>query len=202
MLTTAQLQALKTDIAVNTATINGVQIKDMPNGPDANYSIALWYSSLASPDFFVFRTNIPTKELFDQITWANYTPQDAIASDGSNAQLWNARSMACQGKQFNLQIILQGQQSFDASRITQRAGLNDATTGLPSGPAGASRSGGWTAILTILRRQALRIEKLFATQTSGVGVTAGDSLGATTNPGLMGYEGTIGDGDISAARNS
>lgn len=200
MLTAAQLQTLKTDIAANVNQIGGVAIKDMPVNDDAAFAIAAWYSAIATPDFFVFRSNVATQELFDQITWANYTPQDAIASDGSNSALWTARSMACQGKQFNLQILLQGQSSFNAGRITQRAGLNDATTNLPSGASGASRSGGWTAILPILRRQAVRIEKLFAVQTSGVGVTNTDALGATTNPALLVFEGSISYQDVAQAR--
>ena len=202
MLTTAQLQALKADIAANTNTINGVQIKDMPLNDDANDAIAQWYSAIASPDFFVFRSNVPANEISDQVTWANYTPQDAIAADGSNAAVWQARSLACQGKQFNLQLLLPSGQLFNAGRINLRAGLNDATTALPSGANGASRSGGWTGILAILRRQALRIEKLFAVQTSGVGVTGGDALGATTNPALLVYEGTVSYQDIGNARAS
>lgn len=196
-LTTAQLQTLKADIAANTNTINGVQIKDMPNSGDANFAVASWYSQVASPDFFVFRSNVPTAEIFDQVTWANFTPADVP----DNTVVWSNRSLACQGKQFNLQILLQGQGSFNAGRITQRAGLNDATTNLPSGAGGASRSGGWATILNILRRQALRIEKLFAVQTSGVGVNAGDALGATTNPALLVFEGIVSGTDIEAARS-
>lgn len=200
-MTPAQLQTLKADIAANTNTINGVQIKDMPNSADANDAIANWYSAIASPDFFVFRSNIPANEISDQVTWANYTPQDAIASDGSNAAVWHARSLACQGKQFNLQLLLPSGQLFNAGRINLRAGLNDATTALPSGANGASRSGGWTGILAILRRQALRVEKLFAVQTSGVGVTGGDPLGGTTNPALLVVENAVTANEIDAARN-
>jgi hypothetical protein len=198
LLTVAQLQALKADIAANTNTVNGVAIKDMPLNDDANFAIAAWYSALASPDFFVFRSDVNTSEIFDQVTWANFTPSDAP----DNTVTWSNRSLACQGKQFNLQILLQGQASFNAGRITQRAGLNDATTNLPSGTGGQSRSGGWSTILAILRRKALRIEKLFATQTSGVGVLNTDALGATTNPALLAVEGAIDFNTIGQARAS
>src|SRR4029079_2606190 len=104
-LTSAQLQQLKNDIAGNANLIDGVTISAMPNDSDANDAIAKWYSAIATPDFFVFRTNVPAAEIFDQVTWANYTPADA--PDATVA--WSNRSLACQGKQFNLQILLQGQ---------------------------------------------------------------------------------------------
>ena len=169
-LTSAQLTTWKADIAsnVNTVTWQGAPtaINALPTTTDAYDAIAKWYNLLASPD---------------------YTPQDTP----DNTVTWTNNSLACQGKQFNLQILLQGKTTFDASKINLRAGLNDATTSLPSGAAGASKSGGWTNILPILRRKASNIEKLFATQTSGVGVNSGDALGATTNPALMGFEGTV-----------
>ena len=63
MLTTAQLQTLKADIAANTNTINGVQIKDMPNSGDANFAIAKWYSQTATPDFYVWRSNVSRADI-------------------------------------------------------------------------------------------------------------------------------------------
>lgn len=196
-LSSSQLQALKNDIASNANQINGTAINAMPSNDDANFAIAAWYSGIASPDFFVFRSNVTTSEIFDQVTWANYTPAD---SPDTTVQ-WSNRSLACQGKQFNLQILLQGQPSVNAGKINLRAGLNDATTNLPSGASGASRSGGWAGILTILRRQAKNIERLFAVQTSGVGTNGADPLGASTNPALPVFEGSIGFQDVAQARS-
>lgn len=190
MLTSAQLTALKADIAANP------DLAAQPNSADGNFAVAALYNALQSPDFFVFRSNVPTAEIFDQVTWANYTPQDAP----DTTVQWSNRSLACQGKQFNLQILLQGQSSFNAGRINIRAGLNDATTNLPSGASGASRSGGWTGILAILRRQATRAEKLFSVATTGVGTGTG-ALGATGNPGLLVFEGTVSPSDVENARN-
>ena len=130
--------------------------------------------------------------------WANYTPADAPDSSVT----WSNRSLACQGKQFNLQLLTQGRTVFNASKVTLRAGLNDCTTNLPSGTSGASQSGGWANILTILRRAASNIEKLFAVQTSGVGTNAGQALGGTTNPALMNFEGSVTYQDILNAWNS
>jgi hypothetical protein len=173
-LTNQQLDIIKAWIVAN-----------VPNATEHLAKAAL--DAAASPAFHVLRTDVLASEIFDQITWANYTPADAADS----TVIWSNRSLACQGKQFNLQIMLQGQPVFNATKILLRAGLNDATTNLPSGAGGISRSGGWAAILVILRRQANVFEKLFAIQTSGVGVNAGDALGATTNPALLVFEGNI-----------
>jgi hypothetical protein len=202
-LTNAQQAALKADIAANNSqltigTAPPTAIKDLPNTGDINVEIANWYNGVASPDFNVFRSSVSMDDVYDQVVWANFTPQDVPDATA----LWTNRSLACQGKQFNVQIMLQGRTSFNATKINQRAGLNDATTNIPSGAAGASKSGGWAGILGILRRLANRIEKLFAIQTSGVGVTGGDALGATTNPALMAFEGFITGNDVTAARNS
>lgn len=192
ILTSAQLAAIKADILANS------DLNVFPNNSDGNVEVAKLYNLFASPDFYVFRSNIPPAEIFDQVTWANYTP--AGVADLTNAALVTARSQLCQGKQFNLQIMLQGQSTFNAGRATLRAGLNDATTALPSNEDGSTRSGGWTNILPILRRLGTRIEKLFAVQTSGVGVAGGDPLGATTNPALLVVEGNISYQQVTQAR--
>lgn len=208
-LTTAQLTTLKADIAANNTTIPagipdagsfvGTAIKNIPVGnTDGAYAIASWYRQTASGPFYVLRTDVDVAEIFDQVNWANYTPADAP----DNTVTWSNRSLACQGKQFNLQLLTQGRTVFNASKVTLRAGLNDCTTNLPSGASGASQSGGWANILNILRRAATNIEKLFAVQTSGVGTNSGNALGATTNPALMNFEGAITYQDILNAWNS
>jgi hypothetical protein len=177
---------------------------DLPTHPELaawiqsanDQAIADWYNTTATPDFNVFRTNVSIDEVFDAVTWANFTPADA---PDATVQ-WSNRSLACQGKQFNLQTMLSGRTFFSAAKATLRGGLNDATTNLPSGVSGTNRSGGWTTILPILRRLANRVEKLFGVQTAGVGVVSTDPLGATTNPALMTYEGKITAADIGAAR--
>lgn len=189
-MTSAQLATLKAHIDASS------DLNVFPNNSDGAVEIAKRLNLDASPDFNVFRSSVSAAEIFDQVTWANYTPQDTP----DNTVTWSNRSLACQGKQFNLQILLQSQAAFNAGRIQLRAGLNDATTNLPSGASGASRSGGWAGILPILRRKATRAEKLFAVQTSGVGVNAGDALGATTNPGLLGFDGTVSGNDVDQAR--
>lgn len=191
-LTTTQLQALKADIAADPV------LSLVPNTADGNQQVADAYNAPASPDFFAWQTAVPAGDIYDQVTWANYTPQDAADS----TVLYQNRAMLCQTKQMNLQLMLQGRDSFNAARSTLRGGLNDATTNLPSGASGANRSGGWANILPVLRRKARRVEKLFAVSTTGVGNNGADPLGAMTNPALMVVEGTISAADVLNARNS
>lgn len=202
-LTQDQLPALKADIAANTATIDWqgapTQINALPAGTDAADAIAKWYNETASPEYWVWRTNVPTVEIHEQVTWSNFTPSDTVTA--VNAEQWTACSMACQGKQFNLQIMLQSPRGvFNASKSTLRGGLNDATTNLPSGASFANRSGGWANILPILRRTATRLEQLFGVAGSGVGNNGGDPRGATTNPDVMTAEGTVSYLQVEEAR--
>src|SRR4051812_20994559 len=104
-LTSAQLATLKADIQAD-PTLNA-----MPRTPDGYFDIAAAYN-VVTANFFVYRTNVPVQDIYDQIVWANLTPADA--PDGT--QLWLNRAMQCQGKQFNVQIILQGQTTINAAK--------------------------------------------------------------------------------------
>lgn len=201
MLTQAQKTALKVNLAANVNTItnfaggqpiaiNAVNLAT--DGGDNTQRIADWYNGIGVPDFFVFKSSVNVQDIYDQITWANYTPQD---TPDTTVQ-WSNRSLACQGKQFNLQIMLQQSVAINAGHINLRAGINDATTNLPSGASGATKSGGWAGILTILKRQASNLEKLFAVQTSGVGTNIGNPLGDTTNPALLVVEMKLNSTDL------
>lgn len=106
----------------------------------------------------VWRTSVQTQTLFDAITWANLTPNDA--PDGSLA--WQCRSLACQGKQFNLQLIFASRETIDPSKSNVRAGLQDALTNVPSGTNGAPVSAGWAPVRTAMQRFATNLEKVFA----------------------------------------
>jgi hypothetical protein len=187
-LTVAQLAAVKADILADNA------LNALPNNSDGNSAIAAAYAQIVAPDFFVYRTNIPVADINDQIVWANLTPSDAP----DTTQVWANRSLACQGKQFNLQLLLQGSQvTINGAKANVRAGLQDALTNVPSGTAGALKSAGWVPVRdNALARKARRIEKLLA-DTSGGGTGGNASTAAT-----MTFEGPIGYTDIEAARNS
>lgn len=159
-LTALQLSTLKNDILADT------QLSALPRTADGCAAIAAIYNAGPSLNggaqaaFFVYRTNIAPQEIFDQITWANFTPSDA---PDATVQ-WSNRSLAAQGKQFNLQTMLVGSTVISAGRPNVRAGLQDALTNLPTGAAGVLVSGGWVGVRdNVLARAATRAEKLFAT---------------------------------------
>lgn len=177
-LTAAQKTAILSDITAR---------PDLTGQPD--YEIARLYNLVVSPTFHVYRTSVPVQDIFDQIIWANYTPSDT--PDGTAT--WTNRSLAAQGKQFNLQTLLIGSQgAVNAAKPNVRAGLQDAATGLPTGANGASLSGGWVGIRDgALARPALRVEKLLANAT-------GPQDGSTpAKAATLTYEGTISAQEVS-----
>lgn len=189
MLTTTQLAALAADILADPT------LSQIDHTSNAGYiQLAAAYNLAASPTFFGYRTAIPTQELFNGITWANMTPLDAVPTDTAlNVAIWQARSLACQGKQFNVQTMLMGQSFIDASHTSVRAGLQDALSNVPSGANGTTVSAGWVTVRdTILARASTRAEKLFATTTAQQdGSTAAKAATFT-------FQGTIQPIDISA----
>ena len=145
------------------ATLKAAIIAD-PNlaSARANHSLA---GTTAIADYLnapnalsVWRTSVSTSVLFDQVIWANLTPNEA--PDGSQA--WQCRSLACQGKQFNLQLIFGSRDTIDQSESNVRAGLQDALTNVPSGTGGATVSAGWVNVRTAMQRQATNLEAIFA----------------------------------------
>lgn len=191
-LSPAQLPALKAAILADPV------LSQLDHSADSHNAIADAFNLPASPDYHVWRTNVPVESILDQITWANYTPSDAP----DITVLFQNRAMLCQTKQMNLQLMFVGRSSFDASRPNLRSGLNDATTNLPSGANGASRSGGWANILPVLKRLASRAEKLYSSPGSGTGNNGADARGASTNPDMLVFEGQISLSDVDSARNS
>lgn len=205
MLTAAQKTTLKANFIANTATIPagqpwtnqfaGVQVKDLPNDSSGNATAAGWYSQVASPDFIVWR-DLPMETVANLAVLANMTPVDSVPASGNTTQAtndllnWSARSLACQGKQFNFQNLTIGRSTAPMKRSGYRAAIQDCLTNLPAGMNGALVAAGWTAIRDAAKFLALRIEQVLATGT-----------GSTASPADMSYEGTIASDDIEAARN-
>jgi hypothetical protein len=183
-LTTQQLSAIKADIAASG------DMNTLPANSDGDFEIARLYNLPSTTD--VWRTNVRTSEIFDAITWANFTPQDAADATAT----YTNRILSVQTKQMNLQNMLSGRETIDASKANVRGGLRDALIQLPTGSGGAMLSAGGASGVTVLAacvRKANRIEKLLASAP----VTT-----STVSAGVMGFEGTIGYQDIQAARAS
>lgn len=184
-MTTPQLQTLKTAINANPTWAA------YPMTGDGYYDLATALSQEAAPNFWVWATNASVSAIRAAITWANLTPSDA--PDGT--QQWANRSLQCQGKQFNLQLILPMTGTFNGADANARAGLQDALQNVRSGASGASQDAGWSSVRSALARKAKYIEKIFADTTGGQdGSTR--TLSAT-----MTYEGNAAPADVQAARN-
>lgn len=183
-LTLAQLQAIKADIAANS------DLNVFPQNSDGSSAIADLYNIVGNQD--VWRTEAPVAAIYDAITWANYTPADAP----DTTAIYTNRLLAIQTKQMNLQNILQGRATVDASKANLRAGLRDAVVAIPAGAGGASVSAGGASGVTVLTacvRKATRIEKLLAPTPATTG---------TVTANLLGFEGMISYRDIDQARAS
>lgn len=186
MLTPAQLQAIKTEIAGDPALSSQSASGD---GADA---IANALNALAAPAFPVWRTDAQVKDIFDAINWALYTPVDAV--DGTAVH--QERLLIIQTKQLNLQNMTIGREKLDASKANIRAGLRDAVIQVPAGINGALVApGGVNAgtVLTAMTRSATRAEKVLI--QAGGPVTTG-----VTQASLLGFEGLITVVDVQAAR--
>jgi hypothetical protein len=181
-LTPAQIATIKDDILADPT------MSAQPQNSDGSFEIARLYNLLASPDFFVWNSSTPANDIYDAINWANMTPADA--ADGT--QLWLNRALACQGKQFNVQILLQGRDRINAAKANIQAGLQDCLLNYPSGQGGVARSAGWLNVRLAMQRKATRLEKLLATGGNGTNAT----------PSTAVFEGTVSYQQIDVVRAS
>lgn len=138
-LTTAQNALIKSAILADP------QMSTAIAGDDGAYFIASLFNLKATPDFIVWRTDIPTQDIKKAVVWTEYI----------------GRSPGEQGA-FTLMI---SNGILDAAQINVRQGIAD----IFSGPSGAGSRG---ALLQIAKRPALRVEKLLATGTGTDAVPA------------------------------
>lgn len=184
-LTQGQLQTVKAAIQADPA------LSAQPMTPDGAFAIAAALNQPSAPADPVWRTEAPSQAVIDAVNWSQYTPVDA--PDGTAT--YTNRVLAIQVKQMNLQLMLQGRDTIDASRANIRAGLRDAVIQVPAGAAGASVSPGGASgqtVLNALTRNALRIESILATGTATTGAVSAK---------IMGREGEISYQDIELARS-
>src|SRR5687767_3293523 len=137
-------------------------LNPLPNNDESNFTIRDAYNAAASPAFVVWRSNVPVDEMTNVFVW---TAIDALSV--GKARIWDWMSRAG---------------VIDASNSNVRQGFVDAFGG---------RSATVTAVTPVMKRNATRAEKLFATGT-----------GSSGSPGTMGFEGQVTAADISAARNT
>lgn len=166
-LTPAQLATVAADILAKP------DLNSQPLNRDGSYQIYLLYNAVSATD--VWRTDAPVQDIYDAIDWSKYTPTDA--PDGT--AIFTNRLLAIQTKQMNLQNMLQGRSTVDASKANLRAGLRDAVIGLPAGANGALITAGGASgatVLAALTRKALRIEALFAALPATTGNTTAQLL--------------------------
>lgn len=185
-LTPAQLATLKAAILADQS------LASQPMTSDGAFAIAAALNQIASGPVKVWRTDASVQAINDAINWSIYTPVDT--PDGTAA--FTNRILAIQTKQMNLQLMLQGRATVDASKANVRAGLRDATIQVPAGAGGAQVSPGGASgvnVLTACVRDAKRIEDILSTGSATTG-------GVTAK--VMGYEGDISYQDVEAARNS
>ena len=84
------------------------------------------------------------------------------ASPALNVAIWNARNAMCQTLQMNVQNLIIGRLTIDATKGKIRSGFQDSLSTVPSGAAGVSQDAGWTAVQKILCRKGTFGEALFA----------------------------------------
>lgn len=162
-MTPAQLQTLKAAIAANTAAIPagqpwsftyaGVQVKNVITGNnfDQAMCVAGWYSQIASPAFYVWRTNVSRSEIY------NLTSPESTTWDWSK---YKAQSVP---EQNSWTQMFMGDLA-DFSQANLRAGISNIFTSASAVNA--------THAFAIGKRQANYFEKLFATGTGSQAVPA------------------------------
>jgi len=164
MLTTQQLTTLKAAIlAEQDAGFAAMRTANDEQG------MANWYN--AASGSVVWGTAVQIGTIQDAIDYTAYTPNGTI---DATVTVTN-RLLAAQTKQINLQLMLQGRTSLDATPNRVRGALLDATTNLPTGTNGAIVSAGGTdgaRVLNALTRSATRGEMLYAAAAAQTGTVS------------------------------
>lgn len=161
-LTPAQRQTMLTDITVTNNAEFGSRVANNEDQP-----IADAYNAPASPDFWVWKTMLLVKEVYE-----------AASVDGTtwSTPAYISRSV---GERDAWRDVYAIPGAFNPSLPNARAGLAD----IFSGPSGAGQR---AHLLAIGRRLATRAERLLAT-----------GAGSTASPGTLTFEGKLFGRDIA-----
>ena len=167
-LTQAQLVTLKADILADPI------LNAHPMNPDGAFAIALAYSVIVTPDYWVWRTSVEKKEIVSQ------------ASQDGTTFTWAGSGFITRsvGEQTCWEQLFNSTQTCNPSLPNVRQAFQDIFSG--AGNAASNR----THLLVVGRRKANRVEKLFAT-----------GLGTTGSPSTMGFEGNLAYQDVENARS-
>ena len=181
-MNSSQLAILKTNLAANTATIGGVQIKDLEHTDDNAQAIVDWYNVVASPDYWVWRTSVSELEF-----------TRGVSVDGT-VWSWTTYIGRSQGERDAwARLFMGGGSGSNPSLSNVRQGVAD----IFSGAGGATQR---THLLTVARRKVTRGEKLFVAVATGPGNDdVANNRGNTTNPDLLGFEGFVSRNDVNGA---
>lgn len=184
-LTTQQQTTLKAFVEADPV------LSTIPQTADGAFEVARRLALDASPDWYVYRTNVFKSEIQDAVDYARMTPAQAIPTTGADAQnTWIAKALLAQGKQFNLQNLLLGNgDTINCARSNLRAAFQDCLTALPTTAAGGNQQAGWAAVQLIMSRKSNVLEKLFATGGNGTQAT----------PSTMAVEGSLNYVEVAAA---
>lgn len=159
MLTTEQQATLAAAIVADPA------FENVPHNSDGAFEIAAAFNQTASPDFIVWRTRITRDEImqngFDWVEVDNLTV--------GKARIWEW-------------LFANAGQSINAAKANVRAGIDECWKGT------AAKLAVRGQVYVHCKRQALRVEKLFATGT-----------GSDASPATMAREGTISYDDVKQA---
>lgn len=183
MLTTQQQAALKAYVLADPV------LSLLAPGWDNADTIAQAFKKTATPTFLVWRSDTPTKDIRNAITFSAYTPNDAA----DNTATFTNRALLAQTKQINLQIMLQGVDRLDCTGAQVRADLRDAVIQLPTGTGGAMVAAGGASgsnVLNACTRPANILEKVLAGASSTTG---------TVTANMLGFEGSVSGPEVHTA---
>jgi hypothetical protein len=152
------------------------------------YEIKAALAVVVDPVWYVYRTNMPKQEVQNAVAYANMTPAQSIPASGDALQIWIAKALLAQGKQFNLQNLLMDSETLNFALPNIRAGIQDSLTALPTKADGTTQTGGWNVLQNLISRSANVLEKLLSTGTGSQG-----------SPATMAFEGSLNENDIGAA---
>lgn len=193
-LTASQLQALKAAIDATPAWVA------YPNTTDGNIDLAAVLNKPATPDFYVWRTNVPISQVLGAVDQSKYTPQDVISdvvTDLAVLTRMHIREVRSQTKLMLFQNYIIGQGSLNCAPGVVRKGLLDAVSKVPAGVNGADVTPGspLADLFGGLRRLATEGERVLCAASDATDTTSG------VTARVMTFEGQLNSADIEAARN-